>query len=131
MRDARRQEREDLRRVDCDAGVRDLLGHVRRVRPRGPGILDVQHLAVAIDLHVSQRGQPVTHERRRVARREMLLDQPREIDVEQDVGVVDDEGAARQERFSVLERAARAEDRVLGKEGDPVAPARRPGPGTQ
>src|SRR5207247_10467556 len=61
----------------------------------------------------------------------MLLDQPREIDVEQDVGGVDEEGAARQERFSVLERAARAEDRVLGKEGDPVAPARRPGPGTQ
>src|SRR5262249_56568745 len=49
---------------------------------------------------------------------------PREVDVEQDVGVVDDERPLREHRLRVLERAAGPEDRILGKEDDPLPPVR-------
>src|SRR5437660_4836736 len=58
----------------------------------------------------------------------MLFDETREIDVGKDVRVVNDKRPAREERLGVLERAAGAEDRVLGEEDDPVAPGRCRGP---
>ena len=73
----------------------------------------------------------MARERRDVARGQMLLDEPGEVDVQQDVRVVDDERPARQEGLRVLERAARPEDRILGKEDDALVPRRRGGPGAQ
>ena len=75
--------------------------------------------------------QPVTHESRRVARGPVLLDEASEVDVQKDVRVVDDEGPPREKRFRVLERAAGAENRILGKEHDAIVPGRRRGPGAQ
>src|SRR5881628_1753111 len=74
--------------------------------------------------------QPVTHESRRVARGPVLLDESSEVDVQKDVRVVDDEGPS-EKRFRVLERAAGAENRILGKEHDAIVPGRRRGPGAQ
>jgi hypothetical protein len=73
----------------------------------------------------------MTDERRGIARGEVLLEQPGEIDIEEDVGVVDDEWTPRQHRLCVLERAAGSEDGILGEEtmrslqGDAAAQARR------
>jgi len=77
---------------------------------------------VRVDDHVAQVGQPVTDERRRVARGQVLLEELCEIDVEQDVGVVDDERAVPEHRLRVLERAAGPEDRILGEEHGSIAP---------
>src|SRR5215510_4963805 len=73
----------------------------------------------------------MTHEGRRVAGREVLRHQPREVDVEENVRVVDDERALREHRLRVLERAAGPEDRVLGEEDDALTPGRGGGPGAQ
>ena len=44
---------------------------------------------------------------------------------------MDDEGPSGEKRFRVLQRAAGAEDRILGKEDDPVVPGGGRGPGAQ
>ena len=98
------------------------------VGSRRARILDVQHLTLLVDDHVAEVRQSVGHERRGVPRRKMLLDEAREIDVEEDVRVVHDERPPREERLGVFERAAGAEDRVLGEEDDPLAPGRPRGP---
>src|SRR5512143_1905282 len=58
----------------------------------------------------------------------MCLDQTNEIDFQQDVRIVHDEGAARKKLFCILKRAAGAEDRVFMKELDTVSISRTAGP---
>ena len=58
----------------------------------------------------------------------MSLDEFREIDIQKDVSVVHEKGAARKKGFRILERAAGPQDRVLGKEGNAVLPGRSRGP---
>ena len=85
---------------------------------------------VFVDDDITEPRKPVGRQGGDVARGEVGLDQPREIDVEQDVRVMDEKGAVREKVLGVLERSSRAEDRVLGEErhairvgrsADPVA----------